>query len=138
LALGLHERSVIGPKSKKLSCCLNAQRDQEGKDEIADQKTEPTGTRVAFPRDPTATAGIGQFAVIQALAPSVGLEVAAINVRDAGEIETTIAAFARAANGGLIVTAGPGSLIHRDLIVALAARHRLPAVYFDISSPPAA
>jgi ABC-type uncharacterized transport system substrate-binding protein len=95
------------------------------------KQVAPGVTRVAVPRDPTATAGIGQFAVIQALAPSVGLEVAAINVRDAGEIETTIAAFARAANGGLIVTAGPGSLIHRDLIVALAARHRLPAVYFD-------
>ena len=77
------------------------------------------------------TAGIGQFAVIQALAPSVGLEVSAINVRDAGEIEKTITTFAHSANGGLIVTAGPGSLIHRDLIVALAARHRLPAIYFD-------
>jgi len=95
------------------------------------KQVAPGVTRVAVPRDPTATAGIGQFAVIQALAPSVGLEVNAINVRDAGEIETAIAAFARAANGGLIVTAGPGSLIHRDLIVALAARHRLPAVYFD-------
>jgi len=95
------------------------------------KQVAPSVTRVAVPRDPTATAGIGQFAVIQALAPSVGLEVDAINVRDAGEIEKTMAAFARNANGGLIVTAGPGSLIHRDLIVTLAARHRLPAIYFD-------
>jgi putative ABC transport system substrate-binding protein len=85
----------------------------------------PSVTRVAVPRDPTATAGIGQFAVIQALAPSVGLEVNAINVRDAGEIETAIAAFARNPGGGLIVTAGPGTFVHRDLFVSLAARHRL-------------
>jgi putative ABC transport system substrate-binding protein len=95
------------------------------------KQVAPGITRVAVPRDPTATAGIGQFAVIQALAPSAGLEVTAINVRNAAEIETAIAAFAQTANGGLIVTAGPGTLIHRDLIVALAARHRLPAVYFD-------
>jgi putative ABC transport system substrate-binding protein len=91
----------------------------------------PGVTRVAVPRDPTATAGIGQFAVIQAMAPSAGLEVTAINVQDAAEIETALGAFAQTANGGLIVTAGPGTLNHRDLIVALAARHRLPAVYFD-------
>jgi ABC-type uncharacterized transport system substrate-binding protein len=91
----------------------------------------PSITRVAVPRDSTATAGIGQFAAIQALAPSVGLEVSAIDLRDKDEIEKSIAAFAHTANGGLIVTAGPGSLIHRDLIVALAARHKLPAIYFD-------
>jgi putative tryptophan/tyrosine transport system substrate-binding protein len=91
----------------------------------------PSVTRVAVPRDPSATAGIGQFAVIQALAPSVGLEVTAIDVRDAGEIETAIADFARTGGGGLIVTAGPGSLIHCDLIIELAARYRLPAVYFE-------
>jgi putative ABC transport system substrate-binding protein len=88
-------------------------------------------TRVAVPRDPTTTAGIGQFAVIQALAPSAGLEVTAINVWNAAEIEMAIAAFAQTANGGLIVTGGPGTLNHRDLIIALAARYRLPAVYFD-------
>jgi ABC-type uncharacterized transport system substrate-binding protein len=91
----------------------------------------PHVTRVAVPRDPTATAGIGQFAVVQALAPSVGLEVTAIDARDAREIETSIAEFARTGDGGLIVTAGPGTLIHRDLIIALAARYRLPAVYFE-------
>jgi len=95
------------------------------------KQVAPNVTRVAVPRDSTATAGIGQFAVIQALAPSVGLEVTAINVRDAREIEKAMSGFAQTANGGLIVTAGPGTLIHRDLIVALAARHRLPAIYFD-------
>jgi putative ABC transport system substrate-binding protein len=92
------------------------------------KQVAPGITRVAVPRDPTATAGIGQFAVIQALAPSAGLEVTAINVRNAGEIETAITAFAQTANGGLIVTAGPGTLNNRDLIVALAG---LPAIYFD-------
>src|SRR5262249_56653861 len=91
----------------------------------------PGVTRVAVPRDPTATAGVGQFAVIQAMAPSAGLEVTAINVRNAAEIETAITDFAQTANGGLIVTAGPGTLNHRDLIVALAARYRLPAIYYD-------
>jgi ABC-type uncharacterized transport system substrate-binding protein len=91
----------------------------------------PHVTRVAVPRDPTATAGIGQFAVVQALAPSVGLEVTAIDARDAREIETSIVEFARTGDGGLIVTAGPGTLIHRDLIISLAARYRLPAVYFE-------
>jgi ABC-type uncharacterized transport system substrate-binding protein len=95
------------------------------------KEVAPTVRRVAVPRDAITTAGIGQFAVIQALAPSAGLEVSPINVRDAGEIEKTITNFAQSANGGLIVTAGPGSLIHRDLLVALAARHRLPAIYFD-------
>lgn len=91
----------------------------------------PGVTRVAVPRDPTATAGIGQFAVVQAMAPSVGLEVTPINVRDARGIETAMADFARTANGGLIVTAGPGTFVHRDLFIAQATRHRLPAVYFD-------
>ena len=76
------------------------------------------------------TAGIGQFAAIQSVAPSLGVEVSPINVRDAAEIERAVTAFARAANGGLIVTASALAAVHRDLIVALAARHRLPAVYF--------
>ena len=67
---------------------------------------------------------------IQSVAPSFGVELARSNVRDAGEIERAIAAFARAPNGGLIVTASALATVHRDLIVALAARHRLPAVYF--------
>jgi putative ABC transport system substrate-binding protein len=81
--------------------------------------------------DPTIVAGIGQFAVIQSVAPSLGLEVYAINVRDAAGIERAIEAFARIPNGGMIVTASALAIIHRDLIVKLAARHRLPTVYFQ-------
>ena len=76
------------------------------------------------------TAGLGQFGVIQAVAPSLGVEVSPVNVRDAGEIERAVAAFARSPNGGLIVTASGSASVHRDLIVTLAARHKLPAVYF--------
>jgi ABC-type uncharacterized transport system substrate-binding protein len=75
--------------------------------------------------------GVGQFAVIQAVAPSLGLEVSAINVGDPRELDRAVAAFAREPNGGLIVTASPPTVVHRDLIVTLAARHKLPAVYFD-------
>jgi putative tryptophan/tyrosine transport system substrate-binding protein len=91
----------------------------------------PGMTRAAILRDPTTTSGVGQFAVIQAVAPSVGVEVSPINVRDAAEIERAVAAFARVPNGGLIVTATPLASVHLDLIVTLAARHKLPAVYFD-------
>jgi putative ABC transport system substrate-binding protein len=89
----------------------------------------PGVTRVAVLRDPTIASGIGQFGAIQSAAPSLGLEATPFNVRDAYEIERDIAAFARSANGGLIVTTTPRTLIHRDLIITLAARHRLPAVY---------
>jgi putative tryptophan/tyrosine transport system substrate-binding protein len=90
----------------------------------------PRVSRAGVIRDPAQTAGTGQFAVIQSVAPSVGMEVSTINVRDAPEIERGIAAFARSANGGLIVTASALSVVHRDLIVTLAARHKLPAVYY--------
>jgi putative tryptophan/tyrosine transport system substrate-binding protein len=90
----------------------------------------PRVTRAAVIRDPAQTAGTGQFGVIQAVAPSVGMEVSTINVRDAAEIERGIVAFARSANGGLIVTASALSVVHRDLIVRLAAQHKLPAVYY--------
>jgi putative tryptophan/tyrosine transport system substrate-binding protein len=90
----------------------------------------PSVTRVAVLRDAAITSGIGQFAVIQSVAPSVvGVEVSAINVRDAGEIEGEIADFARTSNGGLILTASALANTHRDLIIALAARHKLPAIY---------
>jgi len=89
----------------------------------------PGMTRAAVIRDPALTAGGGQLGVIQAVAPSVGAEVTPVNVRDAGEIERGITAFARSPNGGLIVTASTLAGVHRDLIVALAARHKLPAVY---------
>src|SRR5205085_4417223 len=86
-------------------------------------------SRAAVLRDPAVTAGIGQFAVIQSAAPSVGLEVSPISVRDAGEIERAVADFARSSNGGLIVTASALTSFHSNLIVALAARHKLPAMY---------
>jgi putative ABC transport system substrate-binding protein len=91
----------------------------------------PSVTRAVVPRDPSATAGIGQFAVIQALAPSVGLEIAAINVNNAREIEAGIKSFAQLPNGGMIVPAGPGALVHVDLLVRLAAQYKLPAIYWD-------
>ena len=91
----------------------------------------PGVTRVAVIRDPTISAGAGQFGAIQTAAPSFGVEVNPVNMRDAGEIERAIAGFARSPNGGLILTAGPLGTIHRELIVTLAARHKLPAVYYE-------
>jgi putative tryptophan/tyrosine transport system substrate-binding protein len=90
----------------------------------------PRVTRAAILRDP-ATTGMGQFGAIQSVAPSVGVEVSPVNMRDAGELERAVAAFARVANGGLIVTGSALAMVHRDLIVTLAARHKLPAVYWD-------
>jgi putative tryptophan/tyrosine transport system substrate-binding protein len=90
----------------------------------------PGITRAAVIRDAALTAGGGQLGVIQAVAPSVGVEVIPISVRDAGEIERAITAFARSPNGGLIVTGSTLAGVHRDLIVTLAARHKLPAVYY--------
>src|SRR5262249_1031933 len=80
-------------------------------------------------RDTAIASGAGQYAVIQAAAPSLGVELRTVGVRDAGEIERAITAFARSSNGGLIVTGSPLTLVHRHLIITLAARHRLPAVY---------
>ena len=91
----------------------------------------PGVTRVAVLRDPAIATGGGQFAAIQSAAPSLRVEVSPINVRDAGEIERTVTAFARVPNGGLIVTRSPLANVHRDLIINLAARHKLPAIYFD-------
>jgi putative ABC transport system substrate-binding protein len=91
----------------------------------------PRLTRVAVLRDPTQGSGTSQFAAIQAVAPSLRMEVNPINTRDAGEIEQAVAAFARAPNGGLIMTAGGLTQLHRDLIVTLAARHKLPTVYYE-------
>jgi putative ABC transport system substrate-binding protein len=93
------------------------------------KQVAPGVTRAAVLRDSTVAAGIGQFAVIQSVAPSVGVEVSPINGRDASEIERAIGAFARISNGGLIVTSSALAGIHRDLLVTLAARHKLPAVY---------
>jgi putative ABC transport system substrate-binding protein len=93
----------------------------------------PGVTRAAVLRDASVTAGTSQFAVVQSVAPSVEVEVSPVNERDAPAIEHSIASFARAANGGLIVTTGALSVVHRDLIVTLAARHKLPTVYSDRS-----
>jgi putative tryptophan/tyrosine transport system substrate-binding protein len=91
----------------------------------------PGVTRAAVLWDPTIPPGVGQFAVIQAMAPSLGMDVSPINLRDASEIERGIAAFARISNGGLIVTASALAAVHRDVIVALATRYKLPVVYFQ-------
>jgi putative ABC transport system substrate-binding protein len=91
----------------------------------------PAVTRAAVIRDPDMSGGIGLWGAIQAVAPSVGVEVIPVNVRDPAEIERGVTAFARSSNGGLIVTGSALAAVHRDLIVTLAARHKLPAVYYD-------
>jgi putative ABC transport system substrate-binding protein len=92
------------------------------------KEAAPTVTRVAVIRDPTRGPGVAQFAAIQTVAQSLGVELSPINALDVGEMERRIASFARAANGGLVVTTG-GTAFHRDVIIPLAARLRLPAVY---------
>jgi putative ABC transport system substrate-binding protein len=88
-------------------------------------------TRVAVLRDPATPTGPAQFGIIQAVAPSLGMQVIPVNVRDdTAEIERAVAAFAHSSNGGLIVTPSGWASVHRDLIITLAARHKLPAVYF--------
>jgi len=89
----------------------------------------PRTTRVAVLRESAIAAGPAQFGVIQAVAPSLGAELRPVDTRDAGEIERTITAFAQGSNGGLVVTGSPTAAVHRELIIALAVRHRLPAVY---------
>jgi ABC-type uncharacterized transport system substrate-binding protein len=89
----------------------------------------PRITRAAILRDPTLPAGIGQLGAIQSAAPSLGVETSPIDTRDAGEIERSIADFARTPNGGLVAVAVPGAIANRKLIITLAAQHRLPAVY---------
>jgi putative ABC transport system substrate-binding protein len=91
----------------------------------------PGVTRVAVLGDPDTPTGPAQFGVIQAAAPSLRVEVSAFNKRDANEIERVITTFARSPNGGLIMTAGGPAFTHRELIIALAARYKLPAMYFD-------
>src|SRR5206468_171161 len=92
------------------------------------KEVAPGVKRVAFLPPLASAAGPGQFGAIQASAPSLGVEVRPISLRDAGEIERAITAFARLANGGLIAA---GQVAHRDVIIKLAARHRLPAIYSD-------
>src|SRR5262249_50662912 len=89
----------------------------------------PGVKRAAILRDASISLGIGQFAVIQSVAPSLGVDVIPINLRDTTEIEHAVAAFARSGNGGLISTSSAFAAVHRDLIITLAAKHKLPAVY---------
>ena len=91
----------------------------------------PNVTRVAVLRDPASPSQTAQFGAIRAMAPSVSVEVIPINVRDAGEIERAVADFARSGNGGLIPTSSAVALRYRDLIITLAARHKLPAIYWE-------
>jgi len=91
----------------------------------------PGVTRVAVLRDPAIPSGVGQFTVIQTAATSLGVEAIPVSMRDAAGIEQAVAALARSANGGLILTVSGLAYLHRDLIIALAARHKLPAVYAD-------
>ena len=91
----------------------------------------PGVTRAAVLRDPAIASGIGQFGAVQAVAPSLRLELSPVDVRDAPEIERAVTAFAGIENGGLVVTASPSGTVHRELIIALAARHKLPAVYWQ-------
>jgi putative ABC transport system substrate-binding protein len=88
----------------------------------------PAVTRVAVLRDPAIASGVGQFAVIQSMAPPLGMELTPVSVRDASEIERAVTAFARSGDGGMIVTASALAVVHRDLIVRLAARHKLPTI----------
>jgi putative ABC transport system substrate-binding protein len=91
----------------------------------------PGVTRAAMLRDAADPSGIGELAAIQSVAPAVGLDVSPLNMGNAAEIERAVAAFAQTANGGLIVSSSALTVVHRDLIITLAARHKLPAVYFQ-------
>jgi ABC-type uncharacterized transport system substrate-binding protein len=95
------------------------------------KEVAPHVTRAAVLLDPTIASGTGQLAAIQSVVPSFGVELNPIDVHDAGEIERSVAQFSKAANGGMIVTASTLALVHRKLIIALAERHRLPAIYGD-------
>jgi putative ABC transport system substrate-binding protein len=91
----------------------------------------PGVTRAAMLRDAADPSGIGELAAIQSVAPAIGLDVSPLNMGNAAEIERAVAAFAQTANGGLIVSSSALTVVHRDLIITLAARHKLPAVYFQ-------
>jgi putative tryptophan/tyrosine transport system substrate-binding protein len=93
------------------------------------KEVEPRVTRVAVLRDPTLASGSGQFGAIQAVASSFGVEVSPVGMRDSGEIERALNAFARGGKGGLIVTASTLATVHRELIIEIASKHGLPAVY---------
>ena len=90
-------------------------------------------TRAAVIRDPAIAVGVGQFAGVASVGPALGVEIVAVNVSDRGEMENVLSAFARSPNGGMVVTGSASALMHRDLIVKLAAQHRLPAIYYERS-----
>jgi putative ABC transport system substrate-binding protein len=110
---------------------MNSEYSMGGKRLELLKQIAPGVTRAAVLRDSALGSGTSQFAAIQAVAPSLRVEVNPVNMRDAGEIERAVTAFARSPNGGVIVTAGGLSQLHRDLIVRLAARHKLPTVYYE-------
>jgi putative ABC transport system substrate-binding protein len=91
----------------------------------------PSVTRVVVLRDATQGSGTSEFAAIQAVAPSLRVEVNPVNMRDAGAIERAVATFAHSPNGGLIVTTGGAAWLHRDLIITLTAKYKVPAVYYE-------
>jgi len=91
----------------------------------------PDVKRVAVLRDPSIASGVGQFAIIQSVAPSFGVEAIPMDVRNTDEIERAIRVFASTSNGGLIVAASPAALVHRKLIITLATQHKLPTVYYS-------
>jgi len=95
------------------------------------REISPRTTRVAVLRDPSVATGPGQFGAIQTAAPSLRMEISPVNMRDASEIGRALTAFAQSPNGGLIVSGTPLAQLHRNLIITLAARHKLPAVYFE-------
>jgi ABC transporter substrate binding protein len=119
-----------------LTICANTRRNWSRSPRIGGKWLEllkeitPRVTRAAVLRDAALAVGTGQFGAIQSVAPSFGVELTPVGVRDAEEIERGITAFAQGANGGLIVTGSPAAMVLRELIVSLAARHQLPAVYF--------
>jgi hypothetical protein len=112
---------------------MNCEDSTQSKRRVDVKQIAPGVTRAAVLRDPAVSAGIGQFGAIQAVAPSLGLEVTPVNVRDADETERAVADFARSPNGGLIITGSALTIVRRHLIIGLAARHQLPAVYFQHS-----
>ena len=95
------------------------------------KQISPSVSRAAIIRDPTITAGIGQWGAVQAVAPSLGIDIIPVNIHESGEVERTLAGLAASTRGGVIVTGSALAVLNRELIVTLAARHKLPAVYYE-------
>ena len=116
-----------GAAARPGAACRGADTDRKWLELL--KEIAPSIKRVGVLRDPALTLGTAQFAAIQATAPTVGVEVTPIGVRDAGEIERGIGALARMSNAGLIVIGSALTAVHRDLIINLAGQYKLPAVY---------